>query len=85
MFAAVAVARHVGGAIHHALLATRGTAAPRDAPPPSQVFAAVVRHVDWDIVRCLVIAGPGFAKDQFREFLDKGGWVWLAMCGLVLA
>lgn len=38
-----------------------------------QVFAAIVRHVDWDIVRCLVIAGPGFAKDEFREYLDKGG------------
>ena len=44
-------------------------------PPPAQVFTAVVRHVDWDIVRCLVIAGPGFAKDQFREYLDRGGWV----------
>ena len=38
-----------------------------------QVFNAVVRHVDWEIVRCLVIAGPGFAKDEFREYLDKGG------------
>lgn len=28
-----------------------------------------MRHVDWDIVKCLVIAGPGFAKDQFLEFL----------------
>ncbi|KAL4422403.1 hypothetical protein ABPG75_008600 [Micractinium tetrahymenae] len=36
-----------------------------------KVFAAVVRHVDWDIVRCLVIAGPGFAKEQFREHLDQ--------------
>ncbi|KAI3429800.1 hypothetical protein D9Q98_010113 [Chlorella vulgaris] len=36
-----------------------------------KVFSAVVRHVDWDIVRCLVIAGPGFTKDQFREHLDK--------------
>ncbi|PRW60647.1 PELOTA 1 isoform X1 [Chlorella sorokiniana] len=36
-----------------------------------KVFAAIVRHVDWDIVRCLVIAGPGFAKDEFREYLDK--------------
>ena len=40
--------------------------------PPAQVFTAVVRHIDWDIVRCLVIAGPGFAKDQFREYLDRG-------------
>eukprot|EP00877_Chromochloris_zofingiensis_P014927 jgi/Chrzof1/9689/Cz04g12080.t1 len=34
------------------------------------VFTAVVRHVDWDIVKCLVIAGPGFAKDEFKEYLD---------------
>jgi len=35
-----------------------------------QVFAAVVRHVDWSIVKCLVIAGPGFAKDSFKTYLD---------------
>ncbi len=27
------------------------------------------RHVDWSIVRCLVIAGPGFMKDQFRDYV----------------
>lgn len=37
----------------------------------AQVFAAVTRHVDWGIVRCLVIAGPGFTKDQFRRYLDE--------------
>ena len=51
---------------------------PAHLPPPlpcpaSQVFGAVVRHVDWEVVRCLVIAGPGFAKDHFRGYLDKGG------------
>ena len=35
-----------------------------------QVLAAVVRHVDWAVVRCLVIAGPGFAKDAFRAHLE---------------
>jgi protein pelota len=34
------------------------------------VFDAVVKAVDWNIIKCLVIAGPGFAKDSFREFLD---------------
>ncbi|GAX81344.1 hypothetical protein CEUSTIGMA_g8775.t1 [Chlamydomonas eustigma] len=34
------------------------------------VFSAVVRHVDFSTVKCLVIAGPGFAKDQFKEYLD---------------
>ncbi len=37
--------------------------------PCVQVYAAVERHVDWNIVRCLVIAGPGFMKDQFKEYL----------------
>ncbi len=36
-----------------------------------QVFSAVVRHVDWGVVRCLVIAGPGFTKDQFRKYLEE--------------
>lgn len=30
---------------------------------------AVVAHVDWDVVQCLVLAGPGFAKDSLREHL----------------
>lgn len=34
-----------------------------------QVLMATVRHVDWDVVKCLVIAGPGFAKDKFLEYL----------------
>ena len=29
-----------------------------------------MRHVDWEVVRCLVIAGPGFTKDSFKAFLD---------------
>ncbi|KAG2453121.1 hypothetical protein HYH02_002451 [Chlamydomonas schloesseri] len=35
------------------------------------VFTAVVRHVDFAVVKCLVIAGPGFAKDQFKEYLEQ--------------
>ena len=35
-----------------------------------QVYEAIVRHVDWEVVQCLVIAGPGFTKDSFRTFLD---------------
>ena len=36
----------------------------------SQVLQAVLRHVDWSLIKCLVIAGPGFAKDQFKQFLE---------------
>ena len=35
-----------------------------------RVLQATLRHVDWDTVKCLVIAGPGFAKDRYREYLD---------------
>lgn len=35
-----------------------------------QVFNAVIRHVDWNIVRCLVIAGPGFTREEFKKYLD---------------
>jgi len=39
---------------------------------------AVERHVDFERVKCLVIAGPGFTKDSFYEFLKteavKNGW-----------
>lgn len=33
------------------------------------VFQAVLRHVNFAIVRCLIIASPGFTKDQFFEFM----------------
>ena len=29
-----------------------------------------MRHVNWAVVRCLIIAGPGFAKDGFRAHLE---------------
>ena len=35
-----------------------------------KVFDAVVRHIDWEVVRCLVLAGPGSAKDAFRQYLE---------------
>lgn len=35
-----------------------------------KVYEAVSRHVDWSIVKCLVIAGPGFTKDEFKTYFD---------------
>lgn len=35
----------------------------------NRVFMTVSRHVDWGVVKCLVIAGPGFVKDQFLQWL----------------
>lgn len=34
-----------------------------------QVMQALLRHVDFDIVKCVLIASPGFLKDQFYEYM----------------
>ncbi|KAI5055666.1 hypothetical protein GOP47_0029187 [Adiantum capillus-veneris] len=33
------------------------------------VLQAVLRHIDFSVVRCLIIAGPGFTKDQLHSYM----------------
>ncbi|GBM75288.1 Protein pelota [Araneus ventricosus] len=33
------------------------------------VYQAVNRHINFDIVKCVLIASPGFVKDQFFEYM----------------
>lgn len=33
------------------------------------VYQAIVKHVNFDIVKCVLIASPGFVKDQFYEYM----------------
>jgi protein pelota len=33
------------------------------------VVQAILRHVKFDVVKCVIIASPGFTKDQFFEFM----------------
>lgn len=35
----------------------------------ARVYDAVVAHVDFAVVRCLLLAGPGCTKDDFRAYL----------------
>ena len=32
---------------------------------------AVVRHINWDVVKCLVLAGPGFTKDDLKVHMEQ--------------
>ncbi|KAK0086636.1 hypothetical protein PV325_002812 [Microctonus aethiopoides] len=32
------------------------------------VMQAILRHINFDIVKCVIIASPGFVKDQFFEY-----------------
>merc|ERR1712180_301601 len=34
-----------------------------------QIIAAITRHFDFDIIKCVLIASPGFVKDQFAEYM----------------
>ncbi|KAF9796227.1 hypothetical protein SFRURICE_016150 [Spodoptera frugiperda] len=33
------------------------------------VMQAILRHVDFNIVKCVIVASPGFVKDQFFEYM----------------
>jgi protein pelota len=32
------------------------------------VLQALVQHVDWSVVKAVIVASPGFVKDQFMEY-----------------
>jgi len=34
-----------------------------------QIIQAVLRHFDFEIVKCVLVASPGFVKDQFAEYM----------------
>ncbi|KAL8562548.1 hypothetical protein ACOMHN_045813 [Nucella lapillus] len=34
-----------------------------------QIMQAVLRHVNFDVVKCVLIASPGFVKDQFSQYM----------------
>jgi len=33
------------------------------------LYEAINRNVNFEVVKCLIIAGPGFVKDKFFEYL----------------
>lgn len=33
------------------------------------VVQAILRHVNFEVVKCVIIASPGFVKDQFMEYM----------------
>lgn len=32
------------------------------------VMQGILRHIDFNIVKCVIIASPGFVKDQFFDY-----------------
>ncbi|KAM9838085.1 protein pelota homolog [Aulostomus maculatus] len=35
------------------------------------VMQAILRHINFDVVKCILVASPGFVKDQFMTYLFK--------------
>lgn len=33
------------------------------------VMQGILRHVNFDVVKCVLVASPGFVKDQFHEYM----------------
>ncbi len=33
------------------------------------VMQGILRHMNFDVVKCILIASPGFVKDQFYEYM----------------
>lgn len=36
-----------------------------------QILQAVMKHVNLSVIKCILVASPGFTKDQFLEYLWK--------------
>ncbi|KAF9158601.1 hypothetical protein DFQ26_007440 [Actinomortierella ambigua] len=34
-----------------------------------QIYHAILRHIDFDIVKCVIIGSPGFVREQVYEFI----------------
>lgn len=34
-----------------------------------QIIQAIMRHINFDVVKCIIVASPGFVKDQFAEYM----------------
>lgn len=35
------------------------------------VLQAILRHINFDVVKCVLIGSPGFVKDQFFAYLNQ--------------
>lgn len=34
-----------------------------------QILQAMLKYINFDVIKCIVIASPGFVKDQFNEYI----------------
>eukprot|EP00041_Stephanoeca_diplocostata_P030857 m.943490 g.943490 ORF g.943490 m.943490 type:complete len:183 (+) comp23840_c0_seq18:3400-3948(+) len=37
----------------------------------AQVMEAIERHINFDVVKCVLVGSPGYLKDQFLEYIAR--------------
>lgn len=33
------------------------------------IMQGILRHINFDIVKCIILASPGFVKDQYMDYM----------------
>lgn len=33
------------------------------------LLQGILRHINFDVIKCVILASPGFVKDQFYEYM----------------
>lgn len=33
------------------------------------IMQGILRHINFDLVKCVILASPGFVKDQFMDYM----------------
>lgn len=33
------------------------------------IMQGILRHVNFDVIKCVILASPGFVKDQFHQYM----------------
>lgn len=46
---------------------------------------AIAQHINFEVIRCLLIASPGFVKDQFANYLEQEKPAWYTTNRVILA
>jgi len=34
-----------------------------------QIYQAILRHIDFDIVKCVIVGSPGFVREQVYDYI----------------
>ena len=45
-----------------------------------QCIQAIIRHVNFDVVKAVIIASPGFVRQKFFDYMYQQVWTMYILC-----